>query len=168
MRLRYYAAQHSFPEGGMANGQARMRAAAGAILLFTASVAAGGQSSTPAPAQPPLMATRLSTGTDGQTHIDEVPIALHGSGAAESDPLAMEDAFLVRAAPGYFEDWHNADKKRYIVVVSGEAEVTTTSGERTSIVPGHLYIAEDLTGKGHTFRVVGNQEWVALFVNFAP
>lgn len=34
-------------------------------------------------------------------------------------------------------------------------------------MPGQLYLAEDLTGKGHAFRVVGNQEWVALFVNFA-
>lgn len=73
----------------------------------------------------------------------------------------------MRAAPGTFETWHNADRKRYIVVVSGEAEVTTTSGEKARIMPGQLYLAEDLTGKGHAFRVVGNQEWVALFVNFA-
>jgi len=66
-----------------------------------------------------------------------------------------------------FESWHNADRKRYIVVISGEAEVTTTGGEKARIVPGEIYLAEDLTGKGHTFRVVGNQDWVALFVNFA-
>jgi hypothetical protein len=39
--------------------------------------------------------------------------------------------------------------------------------EKARIVPGQIYLAEDLTGKEHTFRVVGNQEWVALFVNFA-
>jgi quercetin dioxygenase-like cupin family protein len=66
-----------------------------------------------------------------------------------------------------FESWHNAGKNRYIVVISGEAEVTTTSGEKARIVPGQIYIAEDLTGKGHTFRVVGSEDWVALFVNFA-
>jgi hypothetical protein len=26
-------------------------------------------------------------------------------------------------------------------------------------------LAEDLTGKGHTFRVLGESDWVALFVD---
>jgi uncharacterized cupin superfamily protein len=151
----------------MMRRQAQMRWLAAGVLLVAAWVAAGGQRSTAAPARRPVMATRLYTGADGQTHIDQVPIVFHGSGAEESDPLAMKDAYWVRAAPGYFENWHNADKKRYIVVLSGEAEVTTTGGEKASIVPGRIYIAADLTGKGHTFRVVGNQEWVALFANLA-
>jgi quercetin dioxygenase-like cupin family protein len=113
-----------------------------------------------------LTATRLYTGPDGQSHIDQVPIALHGGPAEESETLKMSDAYVVRCGPGVFETWHNADRKRYIVVVSGEAEVETASG-KTRIVPGQIYLAEDLTGKGHTFRVVGDREWVALFVNFA-
>jgi hypothetical protein len=151
----------------MMRRQTPMRWLAGGVLLIAAWDAAGAQSSAHASAKPPVMATRLYTGADGQTHIDQVPIVFHGSGAEESDPLAIKDAYYVRAPAGYFEDWHNADRKRYIVVVSGEAEVTTTGGEKASIVPGHIYIAEDLTGKGHTFRVVGNQEWVALFANLA-
>jgi uncharacterized cupin superfamily protein len=155
----------------MANGQARMRAAAGAVLLVTAWAAACGQDSAPVPSKDPVMATRLYTGADGQSHIDQVPISLKGDanepGIEQSDAPKMSDATVIRCAPGMFETWHNADKKRYIVVVSGEAEVVTTGGEKARIVPGRIYIAEDLTGKGHTFRVVGNQEWVALFVNFA-
>jgi uncharacterized cupin superfamily protein len=171
MRLRYHAAQHSFLEGSMANGQARIRAAAGAILLVTAWAAAGGQNSAPVPSKYPVMATRLYTGADGQSHIDQVPISMQGNSnepaEEHSDALKMNDAYMVRCAPGMFETWHNADKKRYIVVISGEAEVVTTDGEKARVVPGRIYVAEDLTGKGHTFRVVGKQEWVALFVNFA-
>ncbi|HTV81258.1 MAG TPA: hypothetical protein VME18_01315 [Acidobacteriaceae bacterium] len=84
-----------------------------------------------------------------------------------SAAVKTTDAYLMRGAPGMFETWHNANRKRYIVVISGEAEVTTTDGERARLVPGHLYLAEDLTGKGHTFRVLGTREWVALFVDFA-
>jgi quercetin dioxygenase-like cupin family protein len=156
----------------MARRQTRWPGLGGGILLITAWITAGGQNSTPASPKLPVMATRLFTGADGQSHIDQVPVAMMADpkepAVESSDPLKMSDAFVVRAAPGMFENWHNADKKRYIVVISGEAEVTTTGGEKASIVPGRLYIAEDLTGKGHTFRVVGNQEWVALFVNFAP
>ena len=151
----------------MMRRQARMRWLAGGILLMSAGIAAGGQNSAPASANPPMMATRLYTGADGQSHLDQVPIPFHGGPAEESAAVRMSDAYVVRAAPGMFENWHHADKKRYIVVVSGEAEVTTTGGEKARIVPGRLYIAEDLTGKGHTFRVLGNREWVAIFVNFA-
>jgi quercetin dioxygenase-like cupin family protein len=94
-------------------------------------------------------------------------MVLHGESPEESAVQMMSDAYLVRGAPGMSEPWHNADRKRYIVVISGEAEVTTTGGEKARIVSGEIYLAEDLTGKGHTFRVVGNQDWVALFVNFA-
>lgn len=147
-------------------------AMAGMMVAGVAWISAAGQSQQAVPAQEPsVTATRLYTGTDGQSHIDQVSIALTVSSGvrarADSKSQAANDAFVVRGAPGMFETWHNADKKRYIVVLSGAAEVTTTDGEKARIVPGHLYIAEDLTGKGHTFRVIGNQEWVALFVNFA-
>lgn len=144
-------------------------AAAAAFLCSASWITARGQNSESAPSSQkrPVMATRLYTGPDGQSHIDQLPIVLQGAPVAESTPLKMSDAYVVRAAPGMFESWHNADKKRYIVVISGEAEVTTTSGEKAKIVPGQIYIAEDLTGKGHTFRVVGSTDWVALFVNFA-
>ena len=140
-----------------------------AFLISAAWMTASGQSTTSAavPEDHRTMVTRLYTGADGLSHFDETPLALHGAGAEESAPQLMSDAYVVRGAPGFFETWHNADKKRYIVVVSGEAEVVTTGGEKATFVPGHIYLAEDLTGKGHTFRVVGNQEWVALFVNFA-
>jgi uncharacterized cupin superfamily protein len=115
----------------------------------------------------PIMVTRLYTGPDGQSHIYQSPIALRGSPVAQTAPIKMRDAYIVRAAPGTFEPLHNADEKRYVVVISGEAEVTTTSGQKARVVPGQIYLAEDLTGKGHTFRVVGNDDWTALFVNFA-
>jgi quercetin dioxygenase-like cupin family protein len=144
-------------------------AVAAAFLCSASWITVRGQNSEPAPSSKKrlIMATRLYTGPDGQSHIDQLPIVLQDAPLAESTPLKTSDAYVVRAAPGMFESWHNAGKNRYIVVISGEAEVTTTSGEKARIVPGQIYIAEDLTGKGHTFRVVGSEDWVALFVNFA-
>lgn len=115
----------------------------------------------------PVMVTRLYTGADGQSHIDQVRLVFHGGPDEVSAAEKATSAYLARGAPGMFETWHHASRRRYIVVISGAAEVTTTDGERARLVPGHLYLAEDLTGKGHTFRVLGDQEWVALFVDFA-
>jgi len=115
----------------------------------------------------PVMVTRLYTGADGQSHIDQLAVSFHGAPDDASAAEKMSSAYLARGAPGMFETSHDTGRKRYIVVISGEAEVTTTDGERATLVPGRLYLTEDLTGKGHTFRVLGNQEWVALFVDFA-
>jgi len=73
----------------------------------------------------------------------------------------------VRLATGFFQSWHNADARRYVIPISGLAEVDVAGGEKISVQPGRIYLAEDLTGKGHTFRVVSADDWVALFVEFA-
>jgi len=139
-------------------------------LLFCAVIVrASGQNAraTPSAQSHPVMVTRLYTGSDGQSHIDQVPVVFHGAPDEVSAAMKTSDAYLARGAPGMFETWHDTRRKRYIVVISGNAEVTATDGERVRLVPGHLYLTEDLTGKGHTFRVLGDQEWVALFVDFA-
>lgn len=83
---------------------------------------------------------------------------LHGTPAEESAALKMSAAHLLRGAPGMFESRHNADRKRYIAMIRGEAEVTITTGEKARVVPGKIDMAKDLTCQKHTFRVVGNQE----------
>ena len=132
---------------------------AAALLCSGSWIAASSQNSgTPPSSQShPVMAARIYTGPDGESHFDQASITLQGAPVETSAALKMSDASIVRAAPGTFEPWHNADRKRYVVVISGEAEVANTSGEKIRIVPGQIYIAEDLTGRGHTFRVVGNE-----------
>lgn len=140
------------------------------VFVFCAVIVeANGQTTrpTPSPQHRLVMVTRLYTGPDGQSHIDQMPVMFHGAPDEASTDVKATDTYLARGAPGMFETWHATKRKRYIVVIRGEADVTTTDGEKLRLVPGHLYLAEDLTGKGHTFRVLGNQEWVALFVNCA-
>jgi hypothetical protein len=122
--------------------------------------------------QAPLQATRMYTGADGQSHVEKVSVklsAVHGNAITveQSEPVKVSSSYVVRVAPGVAEDWHNADARRYVIPISGKAEVEVANGEKFSVEPGGIYIAEDLTGKGHKFRVVGDEEWVALFVNFA-
>jgi len=120
----------------------------------------------------PLQATRMYTGADGQSHVEKVSVklsAVHGNAikVEQSEPVKVSSSYVVRVAPGVTEDWHNADTRRYVIPISGKAEVEVANGEKFSVEPGGIYIAEDVTGKGHKFRVVGDEDWVALFVDFA-
>jgi hypothetical protein len=123
------------------------------------------------PAREPVIATRLFTGADGLSHVEQIEVKfspLAGLLHFEySEPIKASSSFVVRVPPGYFHDWHNADVRRYLIPLSGHAEIEASVGDRVSIEPGRIYVAEDLTGKGHTFRVVGDQDWVGIFVNFA-
>lgn len=120
----------------------------------------------------PITATRLYTGADGLTHVDQVniklsPVAGEPATVEESEPVKTASSYMVRAAPGFFSDWHNPDKRRYVITISGRAEIEVAGGQKIFAEPGRIVQAEDLTGKGHTFRVVGTDDWVALFVDFA-
>jgi hypothetical protein len=119
----------------------------------------------------PVTMMRLYTGSDGMSHFERVPVkfsSVPGSpGTAQSDEFSTAKAYVVRGAPGFFEDWHNADVRRYVVTISGRAEIEVAGDQKFVAQPGDLVLAEDLTGKGHRFRVLGNSDWVALFVDMA-
>ena len=117
----------------------------------------------------PVHITRLYTGADGLSHFEQadVPMQDRRELGMESPHLQMAESFIVRLQPGFFENWHNADARRYVVPISGKAEIEVSGGGKFTVEPGQICLAEDLTGKGHTFRVVGDQQWVGLFVNFA-
>ncbi|MGD0889889.1 MAG: hypothetical protein ABR923_00045 [Terracidiphilus sp.] len=150
----------------------RLVLAAVASLVIFAWFAHRGESIVMAEDHAPVMATRIYSGADGFTHVEQVEVrfpAVPGGSpaAAQSENLRVSNSYVARLAPGFFEDWHNADARRYVVPISGRAEIEVGGGQKVMVEPGHIYIAEDLTGKGHTFRVVGKEDWVALFVNFA-
>jgi quercetin dioxygenase-like cupin family protein len=117
----------------------------------------------------PLTQMRIYTGPDGESHTEQAEVKFSlvaGTPVEESDHIKAASTYLVRLAPGSYESWHNADKRRYALPLSGRAEIEVAGGHKVIIEPGQLVLAEDLTGKGHTFRVIGNEDWVALFVNF--
>jgi hypothetical protein len=121
-------------------------------------------------AQAPMKAMRLFTGPDGLSHVEPTEIKLVSRTEVpgeQSEPVKAAQSYIVRLQPGSFESWHNAGSRRYVVSVSGRAELELSGGGKAQIEPGQIWIAEDLTGKGHTFRVVGDQPWVAMFVDFA-
>ena len=156
-----------------------MRSIAGRIILAVFAsflifiwYADRGQSIALAQQRTPVTATRLYTGADGLTHVELIritfpPVAGARAMAEQSEPVKASTAYIVRLAPGFFQDWHNADKRRYVLPISGKAEVEVSGSQKSSIEPGQIVLAEDLTGKGHTFRVVGTEDWVAFFVDFA-
>jgi quercetin dioxygenase-like cupin family protein len=63
-----------------------------------------------------------------------------------------------------FSDFHNAPRRQYVVIMSGAMEIEIGDGTTRALEPGDVLVAEDLTGKGHITRGVGEQPRVSLAV----
>ena len=96
---------------------------------------------------------RLYTGDDDQTHIEFINLDTH----PELGTMQAAVGIQIRSAePGNFIDWHPAPRRQFVITLSGEVEIGLPDGTLHRFGPGHVNLAEDLTGKGHTTRVVGD------------
>jgi len=111
----------------------------------------------------PVIVTRLYTGPDGLTHADEIEVKLTGNPQNEiSEMLKVTGAEIHRAPAGRVNDWHTAPRRQYVITLSGRGEIEVAGGKKISLEPGHIELAEDLTGKGHITKVVGSEDRVSI------
>ena len=104
---------------------------------------------------------RIYSGDDGLSHIEERPLPLEPfldtEGAyGEGTPIEPAAGVTFRVSPaGYFLDWHNAPRCQYTINLAGNVQIVSSDGAAKRIGVGDILLAEDLTGAGHTTRVVG-------------
>jgi len=73
--------------------------------------------------------------------------------------------YLKRAA---VEDWDRAPRRMYLIAVQGMSEVTASDGEVRRFGLGSIVLMDDLTGKGHITRAVGDVDHIALTIPVPP
>jgi len=103
------------------------------------------------------MIVRLYTGNDGESHFEEITPAFAWDGRVERAPLENARAVIFSRHPAdHFMDWHHAPRRQYVIMLSGQMEIGIGDGTVRRFGAGDVLLAEDLTGHGHTTRVVGN------------
>jgi mannose-6-phosphate isomerase-like protein (cupin superfamily) len=118
----------------------------------------------------PVVATRLFTGPDGQTHAEKFEIKLAGKDPLNeiSEMLKVTGAEIHRNPPGFVNDWHTATRRQYVITLSGRGEIEVAGGRKIPLGPGDVLLAEDVTGKGHISRTIGNEDRVTVQLPLAP
>ena len=111
-----------------------------------------------------VMITRLYTGTDGQTHAEEIEAKFTASSPTNEafKMMGITGAELHRAAAGTVQDWHTAPRRQYVITLSGRGEVEVAGGKKIALGPGHIDLVEDTTGKGHITRTIDNRVTLTL------
>ena len=117
----------------------------------------------------PITVTRIYTGDDGQTHVEEleVPLGLPRGATELSAPVPVTGVQFRRTSPDYFIDWHNAPRRQYVITLAGESEVELGDGTKIRLHPGHILLAEDVDGQGHISRALGSGDRISIFLPLA-
>ncbi len=117
---------------------------------------------------------RLYTDARGETHIEthEAPLAIYTSSRVnppheQSEPQEMARLVFFHFQPGTEGQWHTAPRRQYLMLQSGELEITPSAGEVRTLRPGDMLLIEDTTGKGHLTRTLGREGARGVFVHLA-
>jgi len=117
----------------------------------------------------PLKVTRIYTGPDGKTKVEEstIPLKVRDSGSETSASIPVTSMQFRHTTPAYNLDWHPAPRRQMVVTLSGESEIELEGGRKMRFGPGHILLAEDTTGQGHKSRAVPGTDRVALDIVLA-
>jgi hypothetical protein len=108
-----------------------------------------------------MKVVRVFSGDDGHSHFQDLDLDTFAKVAAS---IGTGDIRLNRGPAQSFSDFHNAPRRQYVVMLAGVAEFEISDGTKRRLDPGDVLVAEDLTGRGHIARGVGQEPRVSLAV----
>lgn len=110
--------------------------------------------------------TRLYTGSDNESHFEEIEIELNDAGEIGrlSEQVKATGIIFRRTDPDYDYDWHNAPRRQYIIMLDGAVDVEIGDGTVRRFSTGDILLAEDVTGRGHKSRAVNNESRTSVFI----
>jgi hypothetical protein len=118
--------------------------------------------------------TRIYTGEDGESHIEDVETEMTPVDFAPPAPAMDRSALIPSTAmhflgvpAGWYGEPHPAPRRQFMLILQGEAETSVSNGDRRRCVPGSVFLLEDTTGKGHDLRVLGNDYLLMAVVRVA-
>jgi hypothetical protein len=108
-----------------------------------------------------MLFCRIYTGEDGQSHFEELD---QREGAIEF--MKTHDVKALVFKNDFNRDdlhgWHNAPRRQWCITLSGSVDIGIGDGGMKTFGPGDVFLAEDVTGQGHT-AVAKN--WVRAFIH---
>ncbi len=113
---------------------------------------------------------RLWTGEDGASHVQAgaIELARGRNDDLVSAVMGADHVTLEETAGGGSLAWHTAPVRQLVVTLAGTLHFSTRDGEQFTLRPGDVLLAEDTTGTGHQWTLVGTEPWRRMYVVLAP
>ncbi|MGH2851704.1 MAG: hypothetical protein ACRDLP_13945 [Solirubrobacteraceae bacterium] len=109
---------------------------------------------------------RLYADEQGESHFEDVVVSgEHQGHAIVTAPIALSSMIMRRVVSTDADAVrHNAPRRQFIVHLVGSVEVEASDGERRRFDPGDVVLVEDVVGRGHVTRWLGDGEYRTLFL----
>lgn len=104
---------------------------------------------------------RLYTGEDGKSHFEDLDQSQSSTHFLTTFP-AKALVFKNDVNRDDLHGWHNAPRRQWCLTLAGTVEIGIGDGTRRTFGPGDVFLAEDVTGQGHTATP---KDWVRAFVH---
>jgi quercetin dioxygenase-like cupin family protein len=113
-----------------------------------------------------IRCVRIWTGENGDSLFEEgwiVPAeGIGGDSIGKSVPVV---ALSFQETPsGRSSEWHQDPVPRFVITLSGTLEFRTKSNGKFTIRPGDVLLAQDNSGTGHQWRLIGDDPWRRAYV----
>lgn len=110
--------------------------------------------------------TNIYADNAGESHFRDLTIPLKENGEIGflSDAQEANKIIFRKVNPSYDYDFHRAPARQYIILLDGEIEIETSSGERRNFVSGNVLLLEDTWGKGHKTKNIKPEVRSSIFV----
>ena len=115
-----------------------------------------------------MQVVRIFTGEDGESHIEEMELPFEQVGhALRTATEAATGVQFSSLKPTQLVDFHTAPRRQYVITLQGQVEIGIGDGTKRIFNVGDIELCEDLTGRGHTTRSVGDVERISVQIPLA-
>ena len=106
-----------------------------------------------------MQVVRIYTGEDGESHIEDLQLPYEQVGhSMRTGTQAATGLQFSSLTPGQLVEFHTAPRRQYVITLQGQVEIGLGDGTKRIFNVGDIELCEDLTGRGHTTRSVGNSD----------
>jgi hypothetical protein len=112
-----------------------------------------------------LTCFRIWTGEDQNSHFEEGCFELTGELTDLMSPslLCTSTAFRETYLEGS-SNWHTDPVRQLVITLSGSLEFVSRTGESFVLRPGNILLAEETTGTGHSWKLIGSDPWRRVYI----
>jgi quercetin dioxygenase-like cupin family protein len=116
-----------------------------------------------------IRCVRLWTGQEGGSHVQIGHLDMRSGRNNDllSGTMASSHVTVEETAGGGALAWHTAPVRQLVVTLSGTLDFITRDGEKFTLHPGDVLLAEDTVGSGHQWQLQGSDPWRRMYVVLA-
>ena len=97
---------------------------------------------------------RIYDGDDGQSHVETVAFEFTEREGTRTVSQPADSVAFYERTEGSFTDFHRPPRRQYMFYLTARVELGLGDGSSVVMEPGDVLLAEDVSGQGHSSRVL--------------